>query len=72
MVVPKVEIFSNGYYQDLETDINKFISVMDVRQIIKMEYSNSRHQYNETYSCLIMYIGLDDVRDIKIDTILDK
>jgi hypothetical protein len=72
MIVPKVEIINSSDAHDLQNEINEFLSDMDVRQIVKMEYSNSRHQYNQTYSCLIMYIGLDDVRDIKIETVLSK
>lgn len=72
MVVPKVEIFSNSQPDDLQSDINEFLSVMDVRQIVKMEYSSAWGSSSDLHSCIIMYIGLDDVRDIKIDTILDK
>lgn len=72
MVIPKVEIFSSNDADDLQNDINEFLSDMDVRQVVSMQYSNSRNQYNQTYSCLIMYIELADVRDVKIDTVLDK
>lgn len=72
MVIPKVKLFNSGDPSTLQNMINEFLSTMDVRQIVKMDYNNSRHQFSQTYSCLIMYIGLEDVRGIKIDTVLDK
>ncbi len=27
---------------------------------------------SDLHTCIIMYIGIDDVRDIKIDTVLDN
>jgi len=72
MVVPKVEVFANDSSSDLQDEINDFLSDKDVRQIVKMEYNSSYGSSSDLYSCIIMYIDLADVRDIKIDTILDK
>ena len=72
MVIPKVKVFDNTSALNLTNDINNFLSDKDVRQIIRLEHSCGRSEYNAIYSCLIMYIGLDDVRDIKIETVLDK
>lgn len=72
MVNAKVEIISNNDTEDLQRDINEFLALMDIRQVIRMEYSMGKAQYGEIYSCIIMYIKLADIRDIKIDTILDK
>ena len=67
MVNAKVKVLGAQYYSDLEDEINSFLATIDVRQIIKTEFSCSG---NSTVFAMIYYIGVDDIRDIKIDNIL--
>lgn len=66
----KIKILSAPYYSDLEDEINSFLATIDVRQIIKTEFSSAGNSSAFRYTAIIYYIGIDDIRDIKIDNIL--
>jgi hypothetical protein len=55
---------------DLEEMINSFLSTIDIRQIVKMDYQVSGDNHKRSY-ILITYIDFEDIRDIKIDSILN-
>jgi hypothetical protein len=75
MINAKVKIFNEDYNYSLEDEVNKFLETIDVRQIIKTEYSSSMavSQYTtiRSYSVIIYYVELADVRDAKIDNVLE-
>jgi len=75
MINAKVKIFNEDYNAYLEDSINKFLETIDVRQIIKTEYSSSMsagpHQTIRSYSAIIYYVELADVRDAKIENVLE-
>ena len=70
MVNAKVKVLGAQYYSDLEDEINSFLATIDVRQIIKTEFSCAGNSSAFRYTAIIYYIGIDDIRDIKIDNIL--
>jgi hypothetical protein len=63
MINAKVKIIEEDYPSNLESELNEFLKTIDVRQIIKTEYS--------TGSVVIYYVGLDDIRDVKINNVLE-
>ena len=71
----KVKIFNADYESYLEDSVNQFLETIDVRQIIKTEYSSSMavSQYNtiRSHSAVIYYVELADVRDAKIENVLE-
>ncbi len=75
MINAKVKIIEEDYPSNLEEELNKFLKTIDVRQIIKTEYSSgiSAGQYDtkRTSSVIIYYVGFEDIRDIKIDNVLE-
>jgi hypothetical protein len=75
MINAKVKIFNAEFPSGLESSINEFLETIDVRQIIKTEYSSSvsagPHQIIKTNSAVIYYVELSDVRDAKIDNVLE-
>ncbi len=75
MINAKVKVFYEDYAHVLENAINDFLQKIDVRQIIKTEYSTgvSAGQYNtiRSHSVIIYYVELADVRDAKIDNVLE-
>jgi hypothetical protein len=75
MINAKVKIFNEDYNYSLEDEVNKFLETIDVRQIIKTEYSSSMavSQYTtiRSYSVIIYYVEIADVRDAKIDNVLE-
>ena len=75
MINAKVKIFNEDYDSYLEDTVNKFLETIDARQIIKTEYSSSMavNQYTtiRSYSAIIYYVELADVRDAKIDNVLE-
>lgn len=52
---------------DFQERVNLFLKTIDVRQIVKID-----HQYDnqKTYRGFIYSLDKDDIRDMKIDTIL--
>jgi hypothetical protein len=76
MIKAKVKMFNEDYPFSLEKEINEFLETIDVRQIIKTEYSSgmSLGQYEvikKSFSAVIYYVELADVRDAKIDNVLE-
>ena len=76
MIKAKVKMFNEDYPFSLEKEINEFLETIDVRQIIKTEYSSSMSlgQYDmmkKSFSAVIYYVELADVRDAKIDNVLE-
>jgi hypothetical protein len=76
MINAKVKIFNAEFPSGLESSINEFLETIDVRQIIKTEYSSgmSLGQYEvikKSFSAVIYYVELADVRDAKIDNVLE-
>lgn len=75
MINAKIKIFSEEYTHSLENSVNQFLERIDVRQIIKTEYSSSvsagPHQVIKSHSAVIYYVELADVRDAKIDNVLE-
>jgi hypothetical protein len=76
MINAKVKIFNEDYYSGLQSEINEFLKTIDVRQIIKTEYSSnmSLGQYDvmkRSFSAIIYYVEMADVRDAKIDNVLE-
>jgi len=75
MINAKVKIFYEDYAHTLENVVNDFLKTIDVRQIIKTEYSTgvSAGQYNtiRSHSVIIYYVEYEDIRDAKIDNVLE-
>ena len=75
MINAKVKIFNEEYVHSLESSVNNFLKTIDVRQIIKTEYSSSASvgQYDtiRSHSAVIYYVNIEDIRDAKIDSVLD-
>ena len=75
MIKAKVKILNAEFPSTLEDLVNEFLETIDVRQIIKTEYSSSMavSQYTtiRSYSAIIYYVELADVRDAKIENVLE-
>lgn len=71
MINAKVKLFYGDYTGHLQDEINEFLQKIDVRQIIKTEYSTAASNSSYRYTVIIYYIELSDVRDIKIENVLE-
>jgi hypothetical protein len=71
MINAKVKVINTDWYSELERQINDFLKTIDVRQIIKTEYSSSLNLHVKSFSVIIYYIQIEDVRDLKIDHVLE-
>ena len=71
MINAKVKVINTDWYSELERQINDFLKTIDVRQIIKTEYSSSVHSHVKSFSVIIYYVEIEDVRDLKIDHVLE-
>lgn len=74
MINTKVKILSKDNHTSLENEVNKFLETIDVRQIIKTEYSSGiakgPYSSEKLFSVIIYYVNFEDIRDIKIDNVL--
>jgi hypothetical protein len=75
MINAKVKIFYEDYAHTLENVVNAFLQTIDVRQIIKTEYSTcvATGQYStiRSHSAIIYYVEYEDIRDAKIENVLE-
>ena len=71
MINAKVKVINTDWYSELERQINDFLKTIDVRQIIKTEYSSSISSHAKSFSVIIYYVQIEDVRDLKIDHVLE-
>lgn len=74
MINAKVKIFKEDYPHNLEQKINEFLETIDIRQVIKTDFSTisvERIPYHY-FTAIIYYIELEDVRDAKIENLLDN
>ena len=72
MINAKVRILTALYTADLEISVNEFLETIDIRQVVKMDFTATGDADNKRLYCNITYVGIDDIRDTKIDNILDK
>lgn len=71
MINAKVKMFHSEYSNRLEGEINEFLQTIDVRQIIKTDYSIASTDSSYRYTAIIYYVGLEDIRDAKIENVLE-
>lgn len=71
MINAQVKVINTDWYSELERQINDFLKTIDVRQIIKTEYSSSISSHAKSFSVIIYYVEIEDVRDLKIDHVLE-
>jgi len=66
-ICAKYKFFCEENDTDIENAVNGFLSKIDVRQIIKIETTVDK-SYN---FCAITYISFEDIRDLKIQTLIN-
>jgi hypothetical protein len=72
MINAKVKVINETNEYSFEKEVNNFLEDIDIRQIVKSEFSTSCSSTGGVkYSVMIYYVGIDDVRDAKIDNILE-
>ena len=71
MINAKIRIFNASYTGDLETSVNEFLETIDIRQVVKMYFTTTGDDNKRIY-CNITYVGIDDIRDAKIDAKIDN
>lgn len=71
MINAKVKVLCGDYPFHLEKELNDFLETIDVRQIIKTEHSAAGSASYFKYTTVIYYVELADVRDVKIDNVLE-
>ena len=69
MINAKVKVIHTSDDEYFERLMNEFLKTIDVRQIVKTEYATSG-DYTK-HSVIIYYVPLEDIRDAKIDNILE-
>ena len=71
MINAKVKIFYGEYSTRIEGEMNEFLKTIDVRQIIKTDYSTAATSSAYRYTAIIYYVELADIRDVKIENVLE-
>jgi hypothetical protein len=75
MINAKVKIIESAIESafDFEEKFNAFLKTIDVRQIIKTEFSTSQGEYSRVFKTVVIYyLELEDIREAKIDNILSE
>ena len=72
MINTRVKVIYNSNDYSFEREVNDFLKTIDIRQIVKTEYSTCCNSSGcVTYSVMIYFVEIEDVRDAKIDNILE-
>lgn len=69
MINAKVKILTSSYTEDLETAVNEFLETIDIRQVVKMDFTATGDANKRIY-CNITYVGIDDIREAKIVSVI--
>jgi hypothetical protein len=70
MITAKVKIFEEQFSSILQNSVNEFLSKIDIRQVVKTEYSTA-YGSRMCFSAIIYYVDFEDIRDAKIESVLD-
>lgn len=70
MIIAKVKIIESDSNFKLQRQVNEFLQTIDIRQVIKTDYQVSGTQIDSKYSTIIWYVQLEDIREAKLDNIL--
>ena len=71
MINSKVKLFYGDFTSRLQDEMNEFLETIDVRQILKTEYSTAASSSSYRYTAVIYYVDLADVRNVKLDNVLE-
>ena len=72
MINAKVNLIMDSNQYEFKKNLQTFLETIDIRQIVKSEFSTCCTSSGSThFSVLIYYVGIDDIRDAKIDNILE-
>jgi len=72
MINAKVKVINETSEYAFEKELNNFLETIDSRQIVKTEFSTCCTSAGSVkFSVLIYYVGIDDIRDVKIENILE-
>lgn len=71
MINSKVKLISGFNGATFETLMNRFMMSIDIRQVVKTEFGCSKSDGSETLYAVIYYVNIEDIRDAKIDSLLE-
>ncbi len=71
MIFAKIKIIETDFSFKLEKEVNDFLKTIDIRQVVKTDYQVVGITGNWKYSVVIYYVQFEDIRDAKIDSVLD-
>lgn len=66
MINTKVKFFEGFSTLDAETKVNRFLSEIDIRQVVKIDHAYGGSSSRTYFSCMIVYFEkFSDVEDLK-------
>jgi hypothetical protein len=71
MINARVKVIHETNSYEFEKEVNNFLKTIDIKQIVKTEFSTASDNYHTHHSVIMYYVGIEDVRDAKIDNILE-
>lgn len=72
MINTKVKLINETNEIKFEREVSDFLNTIDIRQIVKSDFSTCCTSTGGVkFTVMIYYVGIDDVRDAKIDNILE-
>lgn len=71
MINAKLKLFESESTYHLQKEVNNFLQTIDIRQVIKTEHAAAAAQMGYRYTVVIYYIEKEDIREIRIDDVLN-
>ena len=72
MIKGNIELLTGTTGGEIKEKVNSFLRTIDIRQIVKLEYSSSYGTHSNLHSCMIIYVAFEDIRDAKLDTLFTR
>lgn len=71
MISPKSKFFESSSSTGIESQVDLFLSKIDVRQIVKMEHGYGGGSGSTYFSCMIVYFeNFSDVENLKAEGVV--
>lgn len=65
----KCKLFNTSINSSLETEINGWLDRNKSISVVNIQFSTSKSEYSTTFSCLIFYKELTEVRKDKLNNL---
>lgn len=69
MINAKAKVITSEHAGTLEDKLNGFLETIDIRQVVKIDHSSAGGTMGYRYTTIVYYVGMEDIRDMKLELI---